>query len=148
MAAVPTLLVWHFCKGIMLSHDSQNWQHLNVRGLMILMSWHVLICLWKQEKKTGLENCRLWNEQLIRPFFFYHRGSFQEEETQQTLQVKPLLSAFDDSNCIMRLSWSMAEFPTWKITGLAWARQNNVMSEVFVVVHLFSSSNINNSAMA
>lgn len=70
-------------------------------------------------------------------FFFYHCGSFQEEETQQTLQVKPLLSAFDDSNCIMRLSWSMAEFSTWKITGLAWARQNNAMFEVFVVVHLF-----------
>lgn len=141
MVAVCTLLVWHLCKGRAMSQDdSQNWLHLNVRGLMILMSWHVLICLWKQEKKAGLENCRLGNEQLIRDlfsFFFYRHGSFQEEETQQTLQVKPRLSAFDDSNCIMRLSWSLAEFSTWKITGLAWARQNNAMFEVFVVVHLF-----------
>lgn len=32
--------------------DSENWPHLNVRlqGLMIFMSWHVLICLWQQKK--------------------------------------------------------------------------------------------------
>lgn len=33
----------------------------------------------------------------------------------------------------MRLSWSLAEFSTWKITGFMWARQNNTMFEVFVV---------------
>lgn len=76
---------------------------------MIFRSWHVLICLWKEggRESRKLQDGGLSREADKRPF--YHCGSFQEEEeTQQTLQVEPWLSAFDDSGCIMRLSRSSA----------------------------------------
>lgn len=123
--------------------DSENWLHLNVRlqGLMIFMSWHVLICLWQQEKKNESRKLQIVEraEKLIRDLLFITAVPFKKRRHSKLFKWSPRLSAFHDSNCIMRLSWSLAEFSTWKITGLAWASQNDAMFEVFVVVPFFFS---------
>lgn len=84
-------------------------------------------------QKAGREKCRLTGD----PAFIAAASFKKRRHSRKTLQVKPGLSGSDDKNRIMRVSWSLADFSVWRNHRFSmWARWNNAMFEVFVVVWL------------